>query len=74
MVIIIKNKFSIILIISMLVFPFTVFAEQAPQNFDIESPHAVLMDQETGRVLFEKNSKEVCSTASLMKIMNSSPP
>ncbi len=54
----------------MLVFPFTVFAEQSTQNFDIESPHAVLMDQETGRILFEKNSREVCSAASLMKIMN----
>lgn len=54
----------------MFIFPFTVFAEQSTQNFDIKSPHAVLMDQETGRILFEKNSKEVCSAASLMKIMN----
>lgn len=39
-------------------------------NLNIESPSAILIDGESGKILFEKNSQEVRSATSLMKIMN----
>lgn len=47
----------------------TYSAEEAP-GMETEAPCAVLMDQNTGRILFEKNSHEVRNCAALMKIMN----
>ena len=48
-----------------------VFAVYAPaiRSFEISSPCAVLMEQSTGKILFEKNSHDVKYAASLMKIM-----
>ncbi len=43
---------------------------EEPTGFETEAPCAILMDQNTGRVLFEKNSHDVKNSASLMKIMN----
>ena len=41
----------------------------AEGDLDIASPSAVLIEQNTGKVLFEKNSKEVRFGTSVMKIM-----
>ncbi len=41
----------------------------AISDIDITSPSAILMDQSSGNILFEKNGDEVKSAASLMKIM-----
>lgn len=48
-----------------------VFAIHAPiiKSLEVSSPCAVLMEQSTGKILFEKNSHEVKYAASLMKIM-----
>ena len=40
------------------------------KNLEISAPSAILMDQRSGKVLYEKNSSEVKYAASLMKIMN----
>ena len=45
-------------------------AENKPSEPDISSPCAILVEQTSGQVLYEKNSAEVRYTASLMKIMN----
>lgn len=66
----IKNKLSIILSLIISIFLFCPLSSNAASNLEIESPRAILMDGETGRILFEKNSEEVCSGTSIMKIMN----
>ncbi|MGI6527184.1 MAG: D-alanyl-D-alanine carboxypeptidase family protein [Caldicoprobacterales bacterium] len=43
------------------------FAEQPP--FDVQAKSAILMDYETGTILYEKNSHEKLPVASLTKIM-----
>ncbi len=40
------------------------------KSLEISAPSAILIDQCSGKVLYEKNSDEVKYTASLMKIMN----
>lgn len=40
------------------------------ENMDVSAPAAVLMEQGTGRLLFEKNIHEVRPAASVMKVMN----
>ncbi len=44
------------------------YAEE--NKFETSAPSALLMEAESGRVLFEKNSSEVRYVASLMKMMN----
>lgn len=39
------------------------------QNFQTSVPHAILMDHETGTVLFEKAAEQLVSPASLAKLM-----
>lgn len=68
MIIILKNKLSFIFITSLL---FSILLPTAHcTELAINSPRAVLIDADSNRVLFEKNSHEVCTATSLMKIMN----
>lgn len=75
MIIIFKNKFLKISLASLLLilFPVGILGDEKDENstnLNIESPSAILIDGESGKVLFEKNSQEVRSATSLMKIMN----
>jgi len=38
-------------------------------NFTTEAPHAIIMDEATGLVLFEKNAREAIAPSSMTKIM-----
>lgn len=64
-----KNKVIIIaaVIIAILFFNNNVFASEV--NLEISSPSAVLIEAQTGRVLYEKNSEEKMYPASTTKIM-----
>ncbi len=75
MIIIFKNKLLKISLASLLLilFPIGILGDEKNQNstnLNIESPSAILIDGESGKILFEKNSQEVRSATSLMKIMN----
>ena len=75
MIIIFKNKLLKISLASLLLilFPVRVMGDEKSENstnLNIESPSAILIDGESGKILFEKNSQEVRSATSLMKIMN----
>ena len=48
---------------------FGVPAQTLAQTFQTSAPYAILMDAETGTVLFEKNADELNSPASMTKIM-----
>ena len=41
------------------------------QNFQTVAPQAILVDADTGTVLFEKNADELMAPASMAKIMTS---
>ena len=74
-IIIFKNKLFKTSLASLLLilFPVVVLGNEKTQdstNLNIESPSAILIDGESGKILFEKNSQEVRSATSLMKIMN----
>lgn len=56
-----------ILFLSVLLWSITVHAEEEPDNLHAQS--AVLMDAESGRVLFEKNGYDIKAMASTTKIM-----
>lgn len=45
-------------------------SEPKSEELDITAPCAILVDQTSGKVLYEKNSTQPTYTASLMKIMN----
>lgn len=45
-------------------------AEETQTSFESSAPCAILIEQSSGKTLFEKNSNEVRYAASLMKIMN----
>lgn len=47
----------------------TVYAEEIEEPKDLYAQAAVLMDADSGRILFEKNGKEVMAMASTTKIM-----
>lgn len=48
-----------------------IFADSSKEFVDIVSPSAVVMDSQSGRVLFEKNADEKRKIASLTKVMTS---
>ena len=51
----------------LLFFPLSILSQGLP--FEIESPSALLMDYETGTILFEKNPHEKLPIASITKVM-----
>ncbi len=50
-------------------FPLTAIAEEGKVNLAKESSSAILMERDTGTILFEKNSNEKLPPASMTKIM-----
>lgn len=64
-------KIFIIFQIIYLFFNNPVFATSKKEFTDIKVPAAVVMDMESGRILFEKNADEPRKMASLTKIMTS---
>src|SRR5690554_507329 len=51
----------------LMVFPANISAQEMP--FEVESQSALLMDYDTGTILYEKNSHEKLPIASITKIM-----
>lgn len=51
------------------VLPFAVITADALSDDDIAAPSALLMDYETGKILYEKNSHEIRACASITKVM-----
>lgn len=75
MIIIFKNKLLKIssAFFLLILFPLNMLGNEKNENSstpNIESSSAVLINGESGEILFEKNSHEVRSATSLMKIMN----
>lgn len=68
MIFILKKRF--VFVFSIILTFCSIFSPLIRAEFTVESPRAVLIDGDSGRILFEKNSHEVCSATSLMKIMN----
>lgn len=66
-----KNKtlkcLIVILFLFVLIFPGVVFADE--EELTIESPAAILIDADSGKVLFEKNADEKMYPASLTKML-----
>ncbi len=64
------KKFLYILFVSIFIFSKTNFCfAQENVELDISAPSAVLVDAESGKVLYDKSSDEVRSCASITKIM-----
>lgn len=59
--------FRLSLALSFLVFSSFAFAQES--GFTTKAPHAVIIDFETGEVLFEKDAREPMAPASMTKIM-----
>lgn len=57
-----------ILLTLLLIFTFLILTVNA-QEFDVDAPAAILVDAETGQVLYEKNADEIRPPASITKIM-----
>ncbi|MFD1065286.1 D-alanyl-D-alanine carboxypeptidase family protein [Oceanobacillus locisalsi] len=53
----------------MIIFIFLSFPAHGHAEVDVSAQHAILMEQSSGRVLFEKNAEEEASIASITKIM-----
>lgn len=67
-----KYIICIILITLSIFFSNNILANSSSKNFiDIESKYAVVIDFETGRVLYEKNAYDKSPMASLTKVMTS---
>ncbi|WP_350344758.1 D-alanyl-D-alanine carboxypeptidase family protein [Proteinivorax tanatarense] len=65
-----KSKSIIIVILSILLFlPTTIANADQRYPFEIKANHILIMDYETGHVLYEKNAREAVAPASLTKIM-----
>ena len=58
-----------ILLAATLLFSAPAFAQSSDTNFNTTAPHAVIIDYDTGTVLFEKNAREPIAPASMTKIM-----
>ncbi|WP_404355178.1 serine hydrolase [Methylotuvimicrobium sp. KM1] len=62
-----KNLFAVIAIVTLM---FTVFSVNAAgKGLSLKSSAAIVMDQETGMILYEKKSKNVMPIASITKLM-----
>lgn len=64
-----KRIVSFILIFSVLIVPAGVFAKAEKPSLNLNAPSAVLMEEETGKILFEKNKDEKRACASITKVM-----
>ncbi len=64
-----KKLISFMLIIAVLTTPVCAFAKAEKPTVILSSPAAVLMEAETGKILFEKNKDEKRACASITKVM-----
>ena len=62
-------KYLSLVLSILLIFSNISIALAAPQPFDIQAKSAILMEYETGTILYEKNADEKFPIASLTKIM-----
>lgn len=65
-----RKRMCLIIYLIFVFFSIICRAEKEQNNLDIAAPSAILIEQSSGKVLFEKNAHEVRHVASLMKIMN----
>lgn len=63
------KKLILILLCFALCFSFSPITAYANENGEITAPSAVLMEAESGRVLYEKNPHEIRACASITKVM-----
>ena len=63
------KRFLAVLLFVCLCVTNTVYAEEIEEPKDLYAQAAVLMDADSGRILFEKNGQEVLAMASTTKIM-----
>ena len=63
------KRFLAVLLCVCLCVVHTVYAEEIEEPRNLYAQSAVLMDAESGRILFEKNGQEVLAMASTTKIM-----
>ncbi len=67
-----RKKVLIIIIAYFFSLPSIIFADSSTKLFvNIDSPAAVVIDNETGRILYDKNANEKRPMASLTKVMTS---
>ena len=59
----------ILLFFSVNYFPVNAYTVDSAQGIDVEAKSAILMEAETGKIIFDKNSKEKFAPASVTKIM-----
>lgn len=65
-----KKICSVFLCVLFLIFPnIVVLAEDAPKDSELYAKSAVLMDGDSGRILYEKNGHEAMANASTTKIL-----
>lgn len=63
-------SFILVVLVSICIFPLQNFAkEQEEHSLAKEAKSAILMEQNTGKILFEKNAHEKLPSASLTKVM-----
>lgn len=65
-----KRKLSLVLTMIMIISSFTSFASFANEDMKLTSKSAILIDSNSGTVLYEKNSHEKLPPASVTKIMS----
>ena len=63
-----KRLFSALLAIALALLPVHVSAAEAPL-FDVTAPSAILIEQSTGTVIFEKNAHEKLAPASVTTVL-----
>ncbi len=64
-----KSIVSFALILTILIVPVGVFAKADKPALNLNAPSAVLMEAETGKILFEKNKDQKRACASITKVM-----
>lgn len=63
------DRLSLLLLVFLLVFPFRIHVSaEEPEQLDLKSESAALLDSETNAVLYEKNAEEKMYPASITKI------
>lgn len=64
-----KRVLIVLSVILLLIQPVSVFAEEVEPDLDIEGKSIILMERDTGEILYEKNSDEPLPPASMTKLM-----
>ncbi len=64
-----KRVFSVILALVTLAFPLAARAEKVTPSLKLDAPSAVLIEADTGKILYEKNKDKKRACASITKVM-----